>query len=407
MKKWILSLSLMGLMSLLAGLGLYLIQYVEHPEPPEPAPVPVAVEVTRVMPRDFTHRIEALGTIRAIREAAIGARVSGPVSFVSPRAELGTTVKKGELLARIDPVPFRIEVKRQEALVARYRAEIRAREVEVDRQRTLIRLNHEKLRLVQAEHKRLEELEKRNLTAAQEAERAELALNRIQEELAQAQSGLQEAVAMRAVGEAELARAQAELDQAQRSLSDSQVRAPFSGAISEKRVTLGEQVAPGTVLFDLADLSTVKLVVRVPSVDVRHLKLGTTATVKVDGLPETFDGRVQYVGPKADDATRTYPVEILMDNRRLPRLFPGMFARATIPIRIYSNALLIPRSSVLADSGNLRVFIADAERGIAHRRSVTIGRTLGSNYLVEKGIEAGPSLWSRVTAYSRMGRRLP
>ena len=80
-------------------------------------------------------------------------------------------------------------------------------------------------------------------------------------------------------------------------------------------------------------------------------------------------------------------------HRRGPRrLLPGMFARAKIPIRTYPKAILIPRSSVLTDSGKPVIFVADAEQGIAQRRSVTISRTFGSRYLITEGLGSGDLL---------------
>jgi len=81
--------------TLITAASVYLIQSVEEPIPTEPEPVPVAVEVATIIPRPFTHRLEALGTVEPIREAEVGAQVSGPITFIPPEIELGTSVEKG------------------------------------------------------------------------------------------------------------------------------------------------------------------------------------------------------------------------------------------------------------------------------------------------------------------------
>ncbi|MFQ5897540.1 MAG: efflux RND transporter periplasmic adaptor subunit [Candidatus Methylomirabilia bacterium] len=376
----------------LTAAGVYLIQAVEDPHPPEPSSVAVAVAVVRIAPRPFTHNLEALGTVQAIREAAISAEVAGPVAKVPPAVELGAPTEQGVLLAEIDPTPFRIETVRREALLARAKAQIRSIEVEIRRQESLIRINRDKLNLARSEHTRLADLLKRELIAPQDLERAELTLRRIQEELELAESGLREANAKHAVAVADAAAAAAELARARQALADTQVRAPFAGVISEKLVTVGEQVAPGTVLFRLADLAVVKILARVRADNIGLLHPGAVAQLRVAGFPEAFHGRVAHVGPRADTATRTFPVEILVDNKGPRRLLPGMFARASIPVRSYPTAILIPRSSVVARDGAPIVFIADAERQIVHSQGITIARTFGSRYLIHEGLAPGDLL---------------
>jgi len=365
---------------------------VEEPRQPKPEPIPVPVEVAKITTRNFTHYLEALGTVQAIREAAVGVKVSGPVTFIPPDVELGVAVKQGELLAEIDPTPFRIKLSRHEALVARAQAEVRGREVEIARQKALIPLGRMKLRLARAEHRRTADLLERGLIARQEEERAEMGVRGIQEELERTESGLREAEVRHAVAKAELARARAEREQAQEDLADTQVRAPFAGVISEKQITLGEQVAPGTLLFRLADLTVVKLLIRISVDDINFLRTGIIADVSVSGVTEKFQGRVEHIGPSADSETRTFPVEVLIENQGSKKLLPGMFARAIIPVRTYPKAILIPRTSVLSRNGAPIVFIADMKRSTAHRRPVTIARTFGSRRLIQKGLQEGDLL---------------
>ena len=379
-------------MILFTAAGVYLIQWVEEPTPPDSEPIPVAVEVAIITPRPFTYRLDALGSVEAIREAEVGPQVSGPITLIPYEIELGASVEKNSLLAEIDPTSFAIEVKYRAALVARAKAGVRSKEVDIDRQKSLIPLNKEKLRLVRADHNRLKDLLKRDLISRQEAERVELGLHRIEEEVERTESGLREAEVAHAVAEAEVASAEAELARAQESLADTKVRAPFAGVISEKTVTLGEQVSPGKVLFRLADLNVVKLQLRIPPDDIEFIRRGTIADITVSVSPQAFQGRVAYIGPRADDETRSFPVEVLVENRGPTRLLPGMFARAKIPVRTYPNAILVPRSSVLTDSGKPSVFVANPEQRTAERRSVTITRTFGSRYLIAEGLEPGDLL---------------
>lgn len=379
-------------MVLVTAVGVLIIRAVDQPENSKPGPVPVPVEVARITPLEFTHELEALGTVQAVREAAVGAKVTGPVVHIPAEIELGAVVEAGTMLAEINPVPFRIDVSKQEALVARARAQVRTRQAEIRRQKALIDINRDKVGLAKAEYDRLKSLFDAGGIAWVEVKRVELALRQTQEDLERAESGLREATAQLAWAEADLASAQAELSRARDALADTQVRAPFAGIISEKHVTLGEQVTLGAVLFRLADVTTVKVLIRIPADDVGSLHPGVEASISVKAHPEPIKGRVEHIGPRADTETRTFPVEILVDNRGENRLLPGMFARASIPVRSYPNAILIPRASVLTENGETAVYVVDAEQATAHRRPLTIARTFGSRYLITQGLEPGDLL---------------
>jgi RND family efflux transporter MFP subunit len=370
----------------------YFIQAVSEPTQPESVPVPVPVEVTTIKPTPFTYNLEALGSLAPLREAEVSAQISGPIIRVPANVELGAAVKQGEVLAEIDPTPFRIEVTYREAQVARAKAGVHAREIEIARQRSLIPINLEMLRLAQAEQNRLKDLLKRELIAQQDLERTELAMHRIEEVLNRTESGLQEAKVQHTVAQAELASAEAQLARAKNSLKHTQVRAPFAGVISEKLLRLGEQVSPGKVLIRLADLSVVKLLIRVPPNDIDFLRNDMTAEVRVDGSSKPFNGKVAYIGPGADDKTRSFPVEILIENQGPVQLLPGMFGRASMPVHTYPEAILVPRASVLTPSGDPIVYVVDADRRIALHTPITIGRTFGSRHLVTDGLKTGDLL---------------
>lgn len=376
------------------AVGVYVITDVS-PEAPVATPqLPVPVEVAPVVQDRFLHELEALGTIEARREAAVSPAISGPIISIPADIELGSVVQADQLLARIDPRDFQLSVAKGEAAVERAEANVQRTVVDIERERRLTELNRQKQRLARSEFERLSELRQQNLVSSQEAERQEMALRRIEEELEGARSGLRLAQAQHAVARAELATAMTDLEQARENLRDTEVRAPFAGVIAEKSVTLGERVGPGTVLFRLADIATVKLAVRIPGVDVHQLDAGIETTVTVTGLDQEFEGRVAHIGPRADAATRSFPVEILIPNSPSQKLLPGMFARAMIPVADYPTAILIPRETVVFDDGEPAVFVVDPERNIALRRWVTIDRRFGTRYMLAGGLEPGELLVS-------------
>lgn len=388
------SISVLLILSItaLTGVGVYLIQAVEHKETRQPVPLPVAVEVAPVRAGTFLHRLEALGTIYPRREGEVSAKVRGQVAWISEGAELGSVVQPQQRLARVDPDDFRLEVTRREALLSRARATLQRAQVELAKREKLAALKEEQLRLARSEFERLRKLLQQDLVSRQEAERQELAWRRMEEEFQSAKSALGEAAAQKAIAEAESASAMAELEQAQKELRDTEIKAPFSGVIAEKKVTLGEYVSPGRMLFRLADVSVVKLLVRIPAADIHRLDTGIEAEILVRGINRSFTGKVIHIGPRADDATRSFPVEIFITNTPERTLLPGMFARAIVPLHEYSGAILIPRESVIYKNGEPVVFVVESGGKIASRRRITIARQFGSQYMVSSGLQPGDLL---------------
>ena len=317
------SILLILLVSAVTAVGVYVISDVEEKPPVEPQAAPVPVEAAAVAAADFVHRIEALGTIAAVREGPVGAEVSGRIVGIPGNIGLGSVVQAGALLARVDSTDFEIAVRKAAAQVASAKARVRKAAVDIERQRKLVRLNREQLRLARAEHERLTKLLKRELVSSQEAERQELAWRRIEEELESARSGERETEALHAIARADLALADVQLEQARETLRDTEIRAPFAGVIASKNVTLGERVAPGKVLFRLADVETVKLDVRIPAGDIHRLDPRIVAEVRVRGLEEGFTGRVANIGPRADRETRSFPVEISFPTLRTASFSPA------------------------------------------------------------------------------------
>lgn len=386
------SILLILLVSAVTAVGVYVISDVEEKPRVQPAAAPVPVEVGVVVATDFVHRIEALGTISPVREGPVSAEISGRIVRIPPNIHLGSVVRAGELLSQVKSRDYEIAVRKAAAQVASAKARVRKASVDIERQRMSVQLNREQLRLARAEHERFTKLLKKELVSNQAAERQELAWRRIEEELESAKSGERETEALYAIAEADLALANVQLEQAQATLKDTEIRAPFAGVIVRKSVTLGERVAPGQVLFQLADVETVKLDVRIPAADIHRLDSRIVATVRVRGLDETFTGRVANIGPRADQQTRSFPVEIYMSNSPGRKLLPGTFARAVIPVRNYPGAILIPRESVIFEDDKPSVFVANPDSGLATRRPIRIARRFGARYMIAAGLEPGDLL---------------
>jgi membrane fusion protein, heavy metal efflux system len=172
------------------------------------------------------------------------------------------------------------------------------------------------------------------------------------------------------------------------------IRSPIHGTVIERHATIGAPVGPDTVLFKLADLSTLWLVAKVPETTMRDIRRGDTVTVKVDALPDQpVSGRVSYIGATVSETTRTVDVRIDVPNGT-GQLKPGMFARAQLTTRAAgarSDRILIPQVAVQELNRKRVVFVPRRDGGF-DVREVIVGASVGDDIEVVSGLKAGDTI---------------
>ncbi len=167
--------------------------------------------------------------------------------------------------------------------------------------------------------------------------------------------------------------------------------APRDGAVLERNVVDGQRVAPGDVLFRIADHSAVWAMVDVAERDLAAVAEGQAVVVRVHSYPErAFTGKVALVYPHLNSATRTVPVRIELPNADL-LLKPAMYAEAEIDVGGGAAVLAVPDSAVI-DSGDRQVVIVGVGDGRLDPRVVQLGRR-GAGYVeVRKGVADGEAV---------------
>ncbi len=180
-------------------------------------------------------------------------------------------------------------------------------------------------------------------------------------------------------------------------LRNTQLRAPFSGVITAKRMNEGEVflLAPGAggapSIVNIMQIDPLKILVNVAENNFPNIRLGQTATIEVDVYPnQYFTGTVSRVDPTINPFTRSFAVEIKVpNNKRIIR--PGMFARVMIKTGDI-EALVIPRSSLIKQLGTNIFYTYIIENDIAKRRQVTLGKEMDEILEVISGLEVGNQL---------------
>ncbi|MDP1680811.1 MAG: efflux RND transporter periplasmic adaptor subunit [Burkholderiales bacterium] len=167
------------------------------------------------------------------------------------------------------------------------------------------------------------------------------------------------------------------------------VYAPASGFVTELGVRQGGQIMPGANLMQLADLSTVWLIAEVPERDAGRLKPGETVEARLESLPGvTVAGRVSYIYPTLDAATRSVRVRIELPNRQ-GKLRPGMYASVALAGQV-REALAVPTESVIATGTRKVVIVKDGDsfRPVA----VETGLEREGKTEILKGLAAGENV---------------
>ncbi|OIR16262.1 cation efflux system protein CusB precursor [mine drainage metagenome] len=165
-------------------------------------------------------------------------------------------------------------------------------------------------------------------------------------------------------------------------------RAPVTGIVLEKKAVQGMRFMPGDTLYQIADLSTVWAIAEVPEQDIGQVHLGSRTQVTVDAYPDrTFDGRVTFIYPTLDSATRTVQVRMEIANPN-GLLKPAMFANAQIAAGKSGKVLTVPASAVI-DSGTRQIVLVRLAEGRFEPRTVTLGGRSDDYSEVMNGVTEG------------------
>jgi RND family efflux transporter MFP subunit len=344
----------------------------------EPRPVRVVAAAVGPLPRTVT----VTGTLAADEEVVAGFKVAGRISEIA--VDLGSPVRKGQLLARLDPTDFRLRVDQAEAALRQVRAGLglpRDGSAEsVDPEKTaLVREARAVLEEARLNRDRTAQLWEKNYIARSEADasvsRLLVAESRYQAALEEVRNR-QELLAERSSGLA-LARQQ---------LSDAVLSAPIDGAVRERRASVGEYLAAGAPVFGLVRNHPLRLRVAVPEREAASVRVGQAVRVLLEGDSTVHSGRVARLSPSIQEQNRTLNVEAEVANRD-GRLRPGSFARAEIVVDADRTAVMVPAGAVVTFAGLEKVFAVKDGKAVEQR--VRTGRRSGDRVEILEGVAEG------------------
>lgn len=185
-----------------------------------------------------------------------------------------------------------------------------------------------------------------------------------------------------------LQNAEAKLKQAQIAMGDAYIRSSIDGIINKRFIEQGAVLAPGTELFEIVDVSKLKLQSTVSEAQVALIKQGDKAKVTASVFPDKqFSGIITFIAPKADESL-SFAIETEVENTAGSPLRAGMYGTVSFTFPQQAPVLVVPRTAFVGSISSNEVFIADSTHH-ARLRKVTGGRIAGSEVEVLNGLQAG------------------
>jgi RND family efflux transporter, MFP subunit len=312
MKKGLLA-GILVLAVLVGGFWLWKVKFAEKP---------VSYTTEQVDRGDITRVISATGTIQAVNTVTIGSQVSGTIKRIY--VDYNSPVKKGQLIAEIDPTLLSAQAQQAEAELASSRANLSQAEAG--------------LRQAMREHDRQKELFASDFVAKSALDSTETALATARAQVESARAGIRSSLAT--------------LSQRRTNLGYTKIISPVNGVVTGKQVSEGQTVAASLSapeLFTIAeDLTKMQVEAAVDEADIGYVEEGMSVTFTVDTYPEdTFGGKVRQVrlSPSTTENVVTYMVVISASNPGL-RLKPGMTANVNIETASARDVLKVPNAAL-------------------------------------------------------------
>jgi membrane fusion protein (multidrug efflux system) len=362
--------------------------------PARAADVPtIAAATAAAVERPISRFVAVTGTLAAQEQADVAAEISGRI--VSTPVERGTLVSAGAALVQVADT----EVKAQADEAAANAAQIEARlglsggssgglsggggTFVIDRVPEVANARASS-DLAQADFERARMLVDQKLLPQAEFDRSRAQADVARRQYEIARNGAEQQYQS-------LLAARARMTIARKALADTVVRAPFSGIVDQRLVSIGDYVVRGTKVASVMRTTPLRVELTIPGQYIAAVAAGRSVSLEVDAYPgRTFTGRIRYVSPAVQADSRALIIEAVVPNES-GELKPGQFATARIEQASQTPGVLVPASAVRADAETARVYVVSAE-GTAEERIVTTGQMVGDLIEITSGIKAGDTV---------------
>jgi multidrug efflux pump subunit AcrA (membrane-fusion protein) len=357
--------------------------------PPAAVEVSTAPAIMRELPRFF----EATGSLAGDQQTDVAP--SAPGKVVAVGVDLGSYVKRGQMIVRLDDVDFKLRVEQAQAQLDQARAALRQAEEKVgvrpgqkfDPNRVPEVANAKvALDLAEKNLQRAEKLIESGDVARAFYDQQRAQRDQLREQYEAALSKARQDFAALGTASANVSNAESQLGLARRNLSYTVVFSPIDGYVSERNADLGEYVSPTAKVATVVRINPLRIRIDIPEQAIPEVQIGQSVSITTSAWPDkNFSGRIARISPNVSAQSRTLTVEAEIENST-GVLKPGQFATVRILQSRTEPAVLVPARAVRTEAGVSRVFVI--KDGHAQQRLIQLGQTEGDLIEIKSGVAA-------------------
>jgi RND family efflux transporter MFP subunit len=339
------------------------------------------VKTARVEETPFGETVTANGTLAAFDQTTAGVKVAGRLSSIS--VDLGSVVRRGQMIAQIEANDYKLRVQQAEAALGQARARLGLSPDGTDdkvsaEQTGTVRQAKAQLDEARLNRERTVRLVEQGIVAKADFDSADATFK-------VAQSRYQDALEEIRNRQALMAQRRSELALARQQLSDTGVYSPIDGIVQLKRASVGEYLAAGAPVVDIVRMNPLRLQAQVPERDAATVRFGQNVRVSVEGDTKVYVGQIKRLSPVITQQNRMLMVEADVQNDGSLR--PGSFAKAEIVTNDAKMAVTVPNNAIVTFAGIEKVIIV--QNGKALERPVTTGRRSADSTEILAGVNVG------------------
>ncbi len=349
---------------------------------PQPEAIPVHIATATRQP--IASYLQGTATMESAAQVDVFAKTSGLVLRIA--VEEGDPVSPGQVLATLDDREARLALERARIQLAEDELAYRSL-VHLDQREAKLELDRTKLAEAEAaeKYRRAETMQRRGLASQQDVQEAETQHAIAKVAVAQAEVRLK----YKTIDDARFRyeRARTDLREAELRLQHTTITAPVRGVVSDLPMTPGQYVQANEKLMTIVDIQRLLARTFLPEKFSGRLKIGQTAYVLAEALPEQrIPAQVRLISPVVDAESGTFKVTVTLTDPP-PELKPGMFATILMTVSRLDNALVIPKRALTLDRAEPTVY--RLQDGRAERVALTLGEADGDRIEVRAGLAEG------------------
>jgi RND family efflux transporter MFP subunit len=339
------------------------------------------VKTARVEETPFGETVTANGTLAAFDQSTAGVKVAGRLGSIS--VDLGSVVRRGQVIAQIEPNDYKLRVQQSEAALNQARARLGLSpegtddRVSADQTGT-VRQAKAELDQARLNRERAVRLVEQGIVARADFDAADAAFK-------VAQGHYQDSLEEIRNRQALLSQRRSELALARQQLADTAVYAPLDGIVQQKRASVGEYLAAGAPVVDIVRMNPLRLQAQVPERDAGNIHFGQNVRVSVAGDGKVYLGQIKRLSPVIAQQNRMLMVEADVQNDG--NLRPGSFAKAEIVTNDAKLAVTVPNHAIVTFAGIEKVIVV--QNGKAIEKPITTGRRSAEWTEILAGLSVG------------------